>query len=114
VNLTSLDLSYRGFEGFLSSEISSESTRWRGANVGGYRNAEFDQLHRRLFTTISSAERDPIAADLAKLLLDQMYYLPLTYSSDVSASKKSIQGVTGVFALQRVTGWNIHQWDVNV
>ena len=70
-------------------------------------------MNGRLFATINGAERDPIAADMVKLLLDQMRYLPLSYTSDVSASKNTLRGVTGVFALQRVTAWNVHQWDMN-
>jgi ABC-type transport system substrate-binding protein len=112
VNFSSADLGYRAFDSFLVAEISSEATRWRGANMGGYSNADFDQMHKRLFGTVNSSERDRIAADMVKSLLDPMLYLPLTYSGDVAAARKGLTGVTGVVALQRVTGWNIHVWDL--
>ncbi len=110
VNLTSSDLSYRAFEAYLTSEISSEATRWRGQNIAGYSNPAYDQQVTRLFTTVNSTERDGIAADLVKLSLDQVLYIPLTYSSDVSAVRKEVRGVTGVQRPQPVTAWNAHLW----
>ena len=110
VNLTSSDLSYRSFDSYLTSEISSEATRWRGQNIAGYGNPAYDQLVARLNSTINSTERDGIAADLVKLSLDQVLYIQLTYSSDVSAVRKEVRGVTGVQRPQPVTAWNIHLW----
>ena len=112
LNLTSSDLSYRYFQGYITSEIRSEATRWRGANIGGYTNPAFDQLYTRLFSTINGPERDEIAAGMVKIVLDQMLFLPLSYSSDVSTAKKEVRGVTGVLPTQRVTAWNVHLWEM--
>lgn len=97
---------------FTTNEISSEANRFRGANRGGYSNPSFDELYNRFWTTLASSERDQIGADVAKLLLDEMVYLPLTYVSDAAAVGKTVRGVTKVTDLQRVTSWNIHTWSL--
>jgi peptide/nickel transport system substrate-binding protein len=112
INMTSSDLSYRAFEGYVTSEISTQATRWRGANPGGYSNPAYDQMASRLLSTVDSAERDGIAADIIKFLLDQGLYLPLTHSSDVAAVQTGLRGVTGVQPRQRVTAWNAHVWEL--
>ncbi len=113
VVLTSSDATYVAFQAYLSSEISTEATRWRGANSGGYSNPTYDQLYNQLLTTLTPSQRDPIAADLVKLGLDQMIYLPLEWSDDVSAVAKNVRGMTGVPVVQRANAWNIHLWEIS-
>lgn len=96
-----------------TSEISSEATRWRGANISGYSNPAYDDLHKRVFTTINASERDQVAADLIKFSLDNVLYLPLTYSPDVSANRDAVSGITSVVPTQRVNAWNIHLWQLS-
>jgi ABC-type transport system substrate-binding protein len=104
-------LNYNSFKLFLTSTIDSEANRWNGGNVGGFSNPAYDALYPSLESTLRSSDRDPITAQLIKLLLDNQAYLPLSYSSDVAAVGNNIRGVTGVLPLQRVTGWNVHQWE---
>ena len=104
--------SYITFRSYTSNEVSSQANRWRGSNRAGYSNPSYDDLYSRLFTTVDSAQRTQIAADLVKLSLDQMVYLPLTYSSDMAAVRKGVSGVTGVVPDQRVTPWNAHEWSM--
>lgn len=111
VHFHSGDLSYNSFRLFLTNTTDSEANRWNAGNVGGFSNAVYDEAYPKLESTLRSTERDPIAAQLVKLLLDNQAYLPLSYSSDVAAVGKNIRGVTGVLPLQRVTSWNIHQWE---
>jgi peptide/nickel transport system substrate-binding protein len=113
INLTSSDLAYKGFESFITSQVATEQGRWRGDNITGWSNAAFDDSYRKLLGTINGAERSQIAADLVKTLLDQILYIPLTYSGDVSAVSKSVGGVTGVMRPQPVTVWNVHTWEMN-
>ena len=113
INLTSSDLAYRGFESFITREIATEARRWRGDNITGWGNPAFDDSYQRLLGTINSAERSQIAADLVKTLLDQVLYIPLTYSGDVSAVSRAVGGVTGVMRPQPVTAWNVHAWEMN-
>jgi peptide/nickel transport system substrate-binding protein len=111
IHFHSGDLNYNSFKLFLTSTIDSEANRWNAGNVGGFSNPAYDALYPGLESTLRSSDRDPIAAQLIKLLLDNQAYLPLSYSSDVAAVGNNIRGVTGVLPLQRVTGWNVHQWD---
>ena len=104
--------SYITFRSYTSNEVSSQANRWRGSNRAGYSNPSYDDLYSRLFTTVDSGQRTQIAADLVKLSLDQMVYLPLTYSSDMAAVRKGVSGVTGVVPDQRVTPWNAHEWSM--
>jgi peptide/nickel transport system substrate-binding protein len=113
VNMTSSDLAYRSFEAFTTNTIATEAGRWRGDNISGYSNPAYDQNYTRLLATINSAERDQIAADMVKTLLDQVLYIPITYSSDVASVSKVVQGVTGVLRPQPVTAWNIAAWSMN-
>ena len=101
------------FRSYITSEISSQANRWRGSNRAGYSNPVYDDLYTRLFTTVDPEQRTQTAADLVKLSLDQMPYLPLTYSSDMAAVRKGVSGVTGVVPDQRVTPWNAHEWDIS-
>jgi ABC-type transport system substrate-binding protein len=83
------------------------------ANPGAYTNPTYDQLVSRLYGTIDSSQRDQIAAQLIKTNLEQMRYLPMTHSSDVSAARKELRGLTGVQPRQRVTAWNAHAGELN-
>jgi peptide/nickel transport system substrate-binding protein len=102
---------YSFFRSYISNEISSDANRWRGANRAGYTNPAYDQLYRRLFSTVEPAQRDQIAADMIQLTLDQAVFLPLTYSSDVTAAARGVTGVLPVLTDQRIAAWNLHTWD---
>jgi len=112
VVFTSSDLSYASFDGYITKEISTQQRGWRGANPGAYSEPVYDALYDRLLSTVRSSERDEIAADMVKYLLDRGLYIPIAYSSDVSAIRTGVRGVTGVLPAQRVTSWNIHLWDI--
>jgi peptide/nickel transport system substrate-binding protein len=111
ISFTSGNLNYATIEGFSTQATDTEANRYRGGNIGGYSNPTFDELLPRLVGNLKSAERDPIAAQMMKILLDQQAYLPLVYSSDFMAMAKGLTGVTGVTPAQRVTSWNAHVWE---
>jgi peptide/nickel transport system substrate-binding protein len=104
--------SYQSFRSYISPEVSTQANRWRGANRAGYTDPAYDQLYNRLFTSVDVSQRTNVAADLVKMSLDGMLFLPLTYSSDVAAARKEVRGVTGVVPDQRVTPWNVHEWEI--
>ncbi|MEA2639478.1 MAG: peptide/nickel transport system substrate-binding protein [Chloroflexota bacterium] len=101
---------YDAYNAFVTSQLSAESNRWRGSNMGGYSNAAFDQLVARVFNTTGSSERDQLAAEMAKTSLDQMLYLPLHSDDDTAAVRSGVRGVTKVTPKQRISTWNVHQW----
>ena len=95
---------------FTTSEIAAESNRWRNSNRGGFSNAAYDELYTRFWTTLGTAERNEVAADMLKILLDQAAYIPFIYNAEVSAARKEVRGITGVSPAQQVTAWNVHLW----
>lgn len=111
VVFTSSTLGYEAFGDFITSEISTEQRKWKGDNPGAYSDPAYDGMYDRLLSTVNGSDRDRIAADMVKHLLDRAVYVPISYSSDVSAFRKGLQGVTGVLPTQRITSWNIHLWD---
>jgi len=50
---------------------------------------------------------------MIKFSLDNMLYLPLTYSPDVSANRSVVIGVSSTVPLQRVNSWNVHLWKMS-
>ena len=112
VALNSTTQGVDSFNALVTGEISSEGTRWRGTNTGGYSNPVYDDMHKRVFTTINASEREQVTADLIKFSLDNALYLPLTYSPDVSANRNVLAGVTSVVPTQRVNAWNAHLWQL--
>jgi len=112
LRLTSEALDYVGFDGSLTSEISTEATRWRGRNSGGYSNPAFDQMHNRMVNTIDLPQQHSIAADLVKFQLDNMLYMPLVYSPSISANRKEVRGLTSILPYQRMNAWNVHLWEM--
>lgn len=112
VRLTSEAMDYVAFDGTVTSEISSEATRWRGRNSGGYSNPAYDELHSRLYKTTDLPAQYSIAADLVKFQLDNVLYLPLVYSPSFSAHRNGVRGITGILPHQRLNGWNVHLWEI--
>lgn len=112
VVIRGLGLDYTAFREFATSEISSEATRWRGNNFGAYSNPVVDQMVERLLTTIPAAERTQVGADLVKLGLEEVIWIPLFYGPDVVAAKMGVRGVTRVIPAQDVVSWNVHLWEI--
>jgi peptide/nickel transport system substrate-binding protein len=112
VNLTSTALGLGGYNAYISAEIRSAQTRWKGSNIGGYNNPAYDQMYSRALTLVSATERDALTADIAKFALDEQLYLPLVYSNDVSANATKLKGITQVTPNQRLNAWNVHLWTI--
>jgi peptide/nickel transport system substrate-binding protein len=110
---TSSTLGYESFEDFLTSEISTEQKKWKGSNPGGFSDPGYDASYSKLMSTLNAGERNRLAAGMVKYVLDRALYVPISYSSDVSATRKGVHGVTTVLPLQRVTSWNIHLWNAD-
>ncbi len=105
-------LGYGTYQNFITREITSEATRWTGANRGAYSNPAYDQLVDRVYGTIRSSERAQAAADLARMALEQLPFLPLYYVNDVAAFRKGMTGLTPISSSRPVNAWNVHLWDI--
>lgn len=101
---------YGAYDMLLSNQISAPANRWRSPNMGGVVVPAFDDLYNRVLATVDDNQRAQIAADMAKLAIDQMLYLPVHSDDDTSIVAKAVKGVTKVTAMQRVATWNVHAW----
>lgn len=104
---------YSAYDMLLSNQVASQANRWRAPNMGGVVNPTFDDLYHRVLGAIDNNQRAQLAADMVKLAIDQMLYLPVHSDDDTSVVAKSVQGVTKVTAMQRVATWNIHTWTMS-
>jgi peptide/nickel transport system substrate-binding protein len=97
---------------FTTREITAESNRWSGRNYGGYSNPSFDQGVARLMNTLDRSERDQVGADLMKMALDEVVWIPLYYGPDVIVGGKNVRNVTKVMPAQDAVAWNVHVWEM--
>jgi peptide/nickel transport system substrate-binding protein len=97
---------------FITSQISADANRWRGANTGGYSNPEVDRLVDQWRTTLDPAQLNDKTAEIHKYLLDNMVALPLYYQVEIFAFRKGING-PGAFspkgrnALVDIQNWTL-------
>ena len=80
--------------------------------MGGYSNPTADQLYARIGAELNRSQRSELMAQMAKLTLDEVSYLPLRTNDDLTAFKKGITGIHSVIPDQRAEFWNMHTWDI--
>ena len=102
------------FDLFRSSQVATVQNRWNGRNLLGYVNPEFDRRYDEYNNTLEVAKRQSAHADLLRWMADEMVYLPLYYDvgSTTTAFRKGIRGPGPVPAVQVITTWNIHEWEM--
>ena len=100
---------------YISSQISSERTRWRGSNHGGYSNPVYDHTYDEYITTLDLPKRQGLLADLLSLAAEEVIFVPVYYdaSTAYTAFRKGIRGPGRVSANQLADLWNIQSWEVN-
>lgn len=103
-----VDHSY--WDRFLPSQISSQDSRWRGSNTGGYTNPTFDALFDQWRVALDSNARSEREVEMHKLLLDQLAYLPLFYNVDIFAYRKGLTGPKPNVSPDRNVSRDIHTW----
>jgi peptide/nickel transport system substrate-binding protein len=106
----SAGLEYSYWERFLRSEISSAQNRWRGSNTGGYSSPGFEALFEQWRVAIESSARYESEADLHKLLVDELAYLPLFYNVDVYAHRRGVVGPKPNPSEGRNITIDVHTW----
>jgi peptide/nickel transport system substrate-binding protein len=105
---SALDASY--WDRFLRAEVSSQENRYRTANTGGYTSNNFEGVFDQWRTTLDSNARTEREADLHKILLDDVAYLPLFYNVDVFAARKGVTGPKVNNSDSRSVAIDIHTW----
>jgi peptide/nickel transport system substrate-binding protein len=101
------------WERFLTSEISADSNRWRGANTGGYSNPEVDRLVQQWRSTLEPLALMQSTVGLHKLLLDELVALPLYYQVEIFAYRKGLQGPGSFAGNGRNATADIHMWTID-
>lgn len=99
---------YRG------SEVMTPDRGWRGENVSGWSNPEFDRLVDAFYTNLDQNERIQQRAQVAKILSDELPSIPLTGNPNMHAFMSSVKNVntrTPPLTMGRIT-WNIYEWDL--
>ena len=99
-------------EGFASSAIPTERTRWKGRNYGGYSNPAYDRLHAEYNLTLDPAKGQSILADMMKVVGDDVAAIPMYYAALGLAYRKGIEGPGAVAPNQAANMWNISVWDL--
>jgi len=100
---------------FHSSQISSEATRWRGNNRGGYANPSYDRLYDQYIGTLDAGQRRSLYADVLKIAADEAIFVPMYYYfGTVSvAVRKGVRGPGPINPIQLASGWNVHTWEMD-
>ena len=98
---------------FLSGQAASPENRWRGANTGGYSNPTFDRLVGQWVTAMDPPTRNEREADLHKLLIDDLVYLPLFFDPEIYAFRQGVVGPKSFSPQARNTTGDVHVWTVN-
>jgi peptide/nickel transport system substrate-binding protein len=107
-------LESRVLERFTTARSSTEQSLWRGDNYGAYSNPTFDQMFERYMSTLPTAQRHELHADMLKLLADDVPFIPLLYGPNNSmAFRAGLRGPTGLPPAQLATTWNIYAWDID-
>ena len=99
---------YRG------SEVMAAERGWRGENVPGYSNPEFDRLVDAFYSTLDQNERVQQRAQIAKILSDDLPSITLTGNPNMHAflsSVKNVSATTPPLTIGRIT-WNIERWEL--
>jgi ABC-type transport system substrate-binding protein len=103
------------FAAFSSSNISSEATRWRGNNVGGYSSPEFDRLYDQSLVTLDMGQRRGLIADFVKVEATDAASINLFYDMAQQSIifRKGVRGPALTSIEQLAPAWNIHTWEVD-
>jgi len=100
---------------YKGSEIMTAERGWRGENVPGWRNAEYDRLLDALYSTLDQNERVQQRAQMAKILSDELPSIVLTGNPNMHAylaSVKNVSPTTPPLTIGRFT-WNIEKWELD-
>ena len=107
---------HTAFGAFATANISTDATRWRGANVGGYSSPEFDRPYNRSLVTLDVGERQGLIADSLKVEATDVASIHLFYDM-AQQSVMWRNGVTGpgITSIDQLSpAWNIHLWDMDL
>jgi peptide/nickel transport system substrate-binding protein len=95
---------------YSSAGISRPENRWTGTNRGGWSTPESDRLSTQLLSTLDRDERIQLVAQMARILSEEVPFIPMYFSVDVVAHTAALKGPQ-IVAPDTATNWNVHQWE---
>ena len=101
---------------FAAYNIPTAENRWTGTNRGGYSNAAWDDLDKRILGALDPATQTRLEQDLLRLYGADLPVLPLYFRSDLVPIGGRLKGpVANVGVAHRgfiLHTWNVHEWDL--
>lgn len=94
-----------------TAEIPRADNRWRGANRGGWSNADYDPLADAFASTLDRDERVRQAIEMAKIYTREVPAIPLFFRAQPWAHIASLQGLR-IAAPESNMAWNVHEWEL--
>jgi len=112
-----VDVSSRGQDGdslyasYASKDIASDQDQWRGRNVTGWTDPEYDALYARFERSLVPAERTELIIQMERLMTVTLANGKLYYAARPTAVRNSVQGPRG-FNTRSTNVFNIHEWTI--
>jgi ABC-type transport system substrate-binding protein len=106
IGLSSKDDSIRNF---ISAQIGTAATRWRGDNRGGWSNPDADRLYEAFNSTLDPSERTRQLVELAQVVSDQLPVFVFYPNIRVRAFVSELSG-PDVGSPNTLPKWNMHDW----
>jgi ABC-type transport system substrate-binding protein len=97
-------------EYFTSRQIGRPENGWVGPNRGAWSNAEYDRLWDAYSVTLDRDERTRVAAQMSKIVSDELPGWALYWDFNVMAYLATITGPSLGVANSTTDLWNIHEW----
>ena len=97
--------------GLATQSIATERTAWKGGNYSGYSNPAYDQLFDRYQVTLDAPDRMKIAADIMRIVADDVPVIPLFYYGNGLVARNVMTGPGTISPLQTANAWNVHEWE---
>jgi ABC-type transport system substrate-binding protein len=102
----------RNLEYFSSGQIGSTANGWAGSNRGGWSNPEYDQFWATFNVTLDRAERTRRAAEMMKLISEELPGWPLYWDFNVMAYSSVLRGPELGIPNVSTLLWNVHEWQM--
>jgi peptide/nickel transport system substrate-binding protein len=97
--------------GFISSNISTQQTRWAGANRSGWANAQYDRLADAFSHTLDQQERQSQVTGMVHTITDDLESISLLIRGQPWIYASTLKGLTGAPPEGNMS-WNIYEWEL--
>ena len=96
-----------------TSQIIRAETRFSGTNRGGWANADYDRVVQALDTSLERGQRVQQAAQLARIMSEQLPAISLYYDLSPIAFVSALHGPGPVAPdTSGLVGWNVVDWEL--